>query len=105
MHHGRTHHQDAQVPVGPSESLAAGLATWRALAVDLPLRLAAETMRFTGRRIQARADHLAALAACGSFKDAVALQAAFLTTGVSDYQQEATTLSQDVTETAFAKAA
>ncbi len=47
----------------PMESIKAGLGTgfgaWRAFAVDLPLRIATETVRFTGCRLQAQADHLA----------------------------------------------
>src|SRR4051794_38387794 len=105
MHSGHTPHPHAHVPGDPTVALGAGLTTWRTLAVDLPLRLAAETMRFTGRRLQAQADHLAGLVRCGSLNEAVELQTAFVTKGLTDYQKEATTLSHDVTETAFAKAA
>ncbi|WP_336489545.1 phasin family protein [Methylobacterium nigriterrae] len=89
----------------PAEVIKTGIGTWRVFAIDLPLRIAAETMRFTGYRIQAQAEHLAALAGCGSLQAAVELQAAFLTKGVADYQTEATTLSHDVTEAVLAKAA
>lgn len=105
MHSEGTRHPHDRISESPADTLAAGLTTWRTLAIDLPLRLSAETLRFTGRRLQAQADHLAALAGCASFKDAVELQAAFLTEGVSDYRKEATTLAHDVTEVAFAKAA
>ncbi|AWN42783.1 hypothetical protein [Methylobacterium durans] len=104
MHSERTTHIQASAPTNPTEAIKTGIGTWRAFAVDLPLRLAAETLRFTGHRLQAQADHLAALAGCGSLMDAVELQVAFLTKGVADYQ-EATTLSHDVTEMAFAQAA
>jgi hypothetical protein len=103
MHSGHTIHPHA--PAETAETIGAGLNAWRTLAIDLPLRLAAETMRFTGRRLQAQADHLAALARCGSLKDAVELQTTFATKGLSDYRMEATTLSQDVTRAAFPKAA
>ncbi len=89
----------------PADTLVTGLSTWRALVIDLPLRITAETMRFTSRRLQAQADHLAALTRCGSLESAVALQAEFVTKGVSEYQKEATSLSHDVTEVAFAKVA
>lgn len=105
MHPEHATHIQTPTAADPAELIKTGIGTWRAFAVDLPLRIAAETMRFTGHRLQAQADHLAALAGCGSLKDAVELQTAFLTKGVADYKTEATTLSHDVTEAAFAKAA
>ncbi|MHB2210831.1 phasin family protein [Methylobacterium sp. CM6257] len=92
-------------PTNPAEAFGVGLNAWHSLAIGLPLRIAAETIRFTGRRLQAQADHLAALARCGSLKDAVELQTTFLTESVSDYRAEATTLSQDVNAAAFPRAA
>jgi len=92
-------------PADPATVIKAGVGTWRAFAIDLPLRIAAETIRFAGHRFQAQAEHLAALAACGTLKDAVELQAAFLTKGVADYQTETATLSHEVTEAALARAA
>ncbi|MBP1179912.1 phasin family protein [Methylobacterium sp. PvR107] len=89
----------------PAEALKTGIGIWRAFAVDLPLRVAAETMRFTSRRFQARADHLAALAACASLKDAFELQTAFVTKSMAEYQAEAATLSHEVSEAAALKAA
>ncbi|KQT53359.1 hypothetical protein ASG52_04330 [Methylobacterium sp. Leaf456] len=94
-----------QAPSGAAEALGTGLTTWHALAVELPLRLTAETMRFASRRLQAQAEHMSALTRCGSLMGLVELQTAFVTKGVSDDRQEATTLSHDVQETAFAKAA
>jgi hypothetical protein len=91
--------------VNPIETVAAGLNAWQSFAFGLPLRLAAETMRFTGQRLQAQANHFAALARCGSLKDAVELQTTFLAKSVSDYRTEATTLSQNVNEAAFPRAA
>ncbi len=95
----------SRLAADPAAAFGAGLTAWHGIAVDLPLRLAAETIRFASRRLQAQAEHLTALARCGSLKDAVALQTTFMTTSVSDYGKEATTLSHDVTEAAFAKAA
>jgi len=92
-------------PLDTVGALEASIAMWRGLAVDLPLRVAAEAMRFTSRRLQAQADHLAAMARCGSLKAVVELHATFLSEGVADYQAEATTLSRDVADAAFAKAA
>ncbi|SEG53275.1 Phasin protein [Methylobacterium sp. 190mf] len=89
----------------PAEELKTSIGIWRAFAVDLPLRVAAETMRFTSRRLQARADHLAALAACASLKDALDLQTAFVAKSMAEYQAEAATLSHEVTEAATLKAA
>lgn len=95
----------SQAPSSAAETLGIGLTTWHAFTVDLPLRLTAETMRFASRRLQAQAEHLAALTRCGSLMDLVELQTTFVTQGVSDYRDEATTLSHDLQETAFAKAA
>lgn len=89
----------------PADALRAGIGTWRAFAIDLPLRIAAETMRFTSRRLQASAVHLSALSACGSLKDVFELQAAFVDTSLADYRAEATTLSREVTEATSFKAA
>lgn len=58
---------------------------------------------FTGCRLQAQADHLAALTRCGSLKDAFELQTAFLTRSMADYQAEARTLSHEVVEAASAE--
>ena len=92
-------------PPPPADARKAGIGFWRAFAIDMPLRIAAETMRFTSRRLQARADHVAALAGCGSLKDAFELQATFVTESLAAYQAEATTLSHEVTRAASLKAA
>lgn len=102
MYSGHTTHPHTRVPI---DTMGAGLDAWHTITVGLPLRLAAETVRFTGRRLQAQADHLAALARCGSLKEAAALQTAFVTKGVSDYRDETATLSQNVTEMTFPRAA
>ncbi|WP_289015925.1 phasin family protein [uncultured Methylobacterium sp.] len=105
MHSEPVTHIQTPTAADPAEVIKTGIATWRAFAFDLPRRIAAETMRFAGHRLQAQADHLAALAGCGSLKDAVELQTGFLTKGVADYQTEATTRSHDFTEAACAEAA
>ncbi|KQQ21409.1 hypothetical protein ASF53_23530 [Methylobacterium sp. Leaf123] len=105
MHSEQVTHNQAPTSADAAEVIKTGIGTWRIFAVDLPLRLAAETIRFTGHRLQAQADHLAALALCRSLQAAVELQASFLTESVADYQTEAKTLSHDAAEVAFAKAA
>lgn len=105
MHPRQMAHPQAPVSTDPVEIIKAGLNALHTITVGLPLRLAAETARFTGRRLQAQADHLAALARCGSLKDAVAIQTAFVTKGMSEYRDEAATLSQSVTETTFPRVA
>ncbi|MGH1570399.1 phasin family protein [Methylobacterium sp. P31] len=105
MDSGHTTLAHPEGPTNPAEAFGVGLNAWQAIAVGLPLRIAAETIRFTGHRLQAQADHLAALARCSSLKDAVELQTTFLTKSVSDYRAEATTLSQDVNAAAFPRAA
>jgi hypothetical protein len=85
----------AHADTDASAALLAGLETWRAVAFGLPLRPTPEMMRFASRRLEAQAEHLSALGRCGSVKDAVNLQSAFLSQAVSDWV-EATTLSQDV---------
>lgn len=89
----------------PAEALKTGIGIWRIFAVDLPLRLAAATMRSTSRRLQVRADHLAALAACSSLREAFELQTAFVAKSLADYQTEVVTLTHEVTDAAFARAA
>ncbi|MDP4003327.1 phasin family protein [Methylobacterium sp. NEAU K] len=105
MQSKHTAYSDAQISTDPAEAVGAGLNAWQTVAFGLPMRLAAETLRFTGRRLQAQADHLAALARCGSIQKAVELQTTFVADGVSDYREEATTLSRDMTRSAFPKAA
>ncbi|MBX9933505.1 MAG: phasin family protein [Methylobacterium sp.] len=95
----------AQFSGSPAELCAAGLNAWHTVMLDFPLRLAAETMRFTSRRLKAQADHLAALVQCRSFKDAVGLQTTFVVEGASDYRAEAFAVTLDLAETTFAKAA
>lgn len=99
------HPSRPEFPTDSTAPLAAGLTVWYAPTIDLPLRLAAEAMRFAGQRLQAQAEHLTALARCGSLKDAVTLQTSFVTKGGSDYRSEASALSRDVAEATFAKAA
>ena len=105
MHSEHVTHVQAPPPTDPAEVIKSGFGAWRAFAIDLPLRIAAETMRFAGHRFQTQADHLTALAKCGSLKNAVELQTAFLTKGVADYQTETATLSHEVSEAALAKTA
>lgn len=105
MHSEHATHVQTPAPAHPAEAIKSAIGTWRTLTIDLPLRMAAETMRFTGHRLQAQADHLTAMVGCGSLKDAAEIQAAFLTKGLADYQTEAAALSHDVTVAALAKAA
>ncbi|UHC17092.1 phasin family protein [Methylobacterium currus] len=81
---------------------------WRSFGVDLPLRLAAEILSFGSRRLQAQAEHVAALGRCGSPTETLKLQADFVMKTLTDYQREADTLSRDVVDVAvpgFGKAA
>jgi hypothetical protein len=105
MHSERAPHPHTQGTGNPAEARSAALTTWRTLAIDLPLRLAAETMRFTGRRLEEQAKHLASLARCGSLNEAVELQTTFVTKSLDDYRKEAATQLHDVRATAFAKVA
>ncbi len=73
---------------------------WRSLGVDLPLRLTAEILSFGSRRLQAQAEHVAALGRCGSPAETLKLQADFVMKTLTDYQREADTLSRDVVDTA-----
>lgn len=78
-----------------NEAMSAGMALWRSLA-HLPLTFTAEAMRFTSRRIQAQADHLAALDGCDPIDDVMKLQSGFFSQVASDYQAEAAIMSRDV---------
>lgn len=105
MHSERAPHPHTQSTGHPAEARSAALTTWRTLAIDLPLRLAAETMRFTGRRLEEQAKHLASLARCGSLNEAVELQTTFVAKSLDDYRKEVATQLHDVRVTAFAKVA
>ncbi len=73
---------------------------WRSFGVDLPLRLTAEILTFGSRRLQAQAEHVAALGRCGSPAETIKLQTDFLMKTFTDYQREADTLSRDVVDVA-----
>ncbi|MFH6783296.1 MULTISPECIES: phasin family protein [Methylobacterium] len=73
---------------------------WRSLGVDLPLRLTAEILSFGSRRLQAQAEHVAALGRCGSPVETIKLQTDFLMKTFTDYQHEADTLSRDMVDAA-----
>ncbi len=73
---------------------------WRSLGVDLPLRLTAEILTFGSRRLQAQAEHVAALGRCGSPAETIKLQTDFLMKTFTDYQREADALSRDVVDLA-----
>ncbi len=66
----------------------------------LPLRLTAEILTFGSRRLQAQAEHVAALGRCGSPAETIKLQTDFLLKTFTDYQREADTLSGDVVDVA-----
>lgn len=93
-----------RVPTGPAADPAAGVASglnlWRSMALDLPLSLTAESMRFAGRRLEAHAEHWKALACCASVSEAIELQSGFVARTVSDYQTEADLMSRDVQKAA-----
>ncbi|MGY2048255.1 phasin family protein [Methylobacterium sp. JK268] len=98
-----TRASDATAPSGFGD-LSAFLLTetrlWRSFGIDLPLRLAAGILTFGSRRLQAQADHLAALGRCGSPAELLKEQSGFLTQALTDYQREAAVLSQNVVDTA-----
>lgn len=73
---------------------------WRSFGIDLPLRLAAEILTFGSRRLQAQAEHVAALGRCGSPAETIELQTDFLMKTFTDYQREADALSRDVVDLA-----
>ncbi len=73
---------------------------WRSFGIDLPLRLAAEILTFGSRRLQAQAEHVAALGRCGSPAETIELQTDFLMKTFTDYQREADALSRDVVDIA-----
>lgn len=68
---------------------------WRAV-LGLPIALGAETLRFAGQRMQAQAQHLSEICACGSFESLVASQSRFANAVLADYQAEAQRLSKTV---------
>ena len=84
-----------------SALLTAESKLWRSFGVDLPLRLTAEILSFGSRRMQAQAEHVAALGRCGSPAETIKLQSDFVMKILTDYQREADTLSRDVVDAAM----
>lgn len=70
---------------GSSEAMA----FFRATAVELPLTLFAESLRFMGHRMQAQAEHLSAIARCRTPAEILEAQSSFTQTAVSEYRSEA----------------
>ncbi|MGY2052616.1 phasin family protein [Methylobacterium sp. JK268] len=83
-----------------AQGLFDGAQAWKAFGFDLPMRLSAEMLAFAGRRLQAQAEHVAALGRCTTAVEAVKLQTAFAARTLAEYQREAGTLSQGLVETA-----
>ncbi len=71
------------------------IALWE-LAMSLPVNVTVEVLRFAGRRISAQADHLAEIARCKSFVEALNSQSAFFQSAASDYREEAEALMKEI---------
>ncbi|SEP50349.1 hypothetical protein SAMN04487843_13629 [Methylobacterium sp. ap11] len=65
------------------------------------MRRTAEILTFGSRRLQAQAEHVAALGRCGSPAETINLQTDFLMKTFTDYQREGDTLSRDVVDVAM----
>lgn len=89
----------------PGDALRTGMAAWRSLAVELPVTLLTESMRFAGTRLQAQAEHMKALGRCATMDEALKLQSSFVAKAVSDYHDEAATVSRDLQDSLARKAA
>ncbi|QPC44149.1 phasin family protein [Kaustia mangrovi] len=68
---------------------------WKAMAIDMPMTLTAEGLRFAGKRLQAQAELFSQLAHCKSLSDAVDVQSHFVETAMSDYGAEATKVMEE----------
>lgn len=64
---------------GPFNSL------WKRMAVDVPLTVAAETMRLASRRLEAQAELCIDLARCSSVEDAIQAHSAFFEKAADDF--------------------
>lgn len=79
----------------PTDAMTSFAGFWRSSALDLPLMLMSESLRFMGHRLQAQADHLASLTQCKSVAEAFESQASFAQTTMSDYMTETSTIMQE----------
>lgn len=76
---------DFRTPLAESFAAPGPFVTlWKRTMVDVPLTVAAEAMRFAGRRLEAQADYCAELAKCGTLSEAMDAQSAFMEEAAGD---------------------
>ena len=76
--------------------LKPSLEGWRAIAVDLPLTLTSDMMRFISRRMQAQAEHLAAVGRCRNVPEIIDVQSGFVSRAMLDYKHGTSVIADDV---------
>jgi hypothetical protein len=69
---------------------------WKVTLFDLPLAVLSESLRFTGRRLQAHADHLESLNSCQSVPEIIEAQSHFVRGAVSEFGQDTGKIMEDV---------
>jgi hypothetical protein len=62
---------------------------WRSAVVDFPATIAADTLKFTARRLQSQSEYLTSIHHCASFPEMLNLNAEFMRQAVDDYGAEA----------------
>jgi len=90
----------------PIENSGLALAAlWSASVLHLPLTVASETLRFTARRLQAQADHLATVNRCANVPEFMEAQTQFIRKASDDYGVETGRIMQEVRAVIESKAA
>ncbi len=85
--------------------ITAPQAVWKAMVIDMPMTMAATSLRFAAQRLQAQADFLSSLTQCRSVTAAIDAQSTFAQAAVNDYTAGATKLMADAQQAILRKAA
>jgi hypothetical protein len=89
-----------------TESPASALAAlWSASLLHLPLTVATESLRFTARRLEAQADHIAMLNGCTNVPEFMEVQSQFMRKATDDYGVETGRIMEEVRAAMANKAA
>jgi len=95
--------QSSRSTSGDEPPVFPGIAFMPTVEFTLPVTLTTEMFRFAGQRLQADADHIAALYECRSIESYAEAQSKFVAQALSDYQNEAQTLLLDIQNTVSRK--
>jgi hypothetical protein len=80
-----------------AQKASEAFALWQP-AMGFPIAMTVEVLRFAGRRMLAQADHLAEIAHCKNFAEALNSQSAFFQNATNEYRAEAEVLMKEIQE-------